>query len=279
MGIVSDRDAAARVAHFYDLGSPFYLALCGPNIHDGYYATGRESATEAREALTSYLAGKARVSRGMSVLDVGCGVGGSSIWLARNKGAVTTGITISAVQLDIARRLAREAGVGSAFLLMDATDMRFERYFDIVWALAMMTHLRNQAQFLEPALGLLPKRGRIVIFDWMLGTEGTGDDPLVRMVADGMVLASLHTLNTYLDWLTARGCRITYAEDLTDRTIKTWDDALALMRDPSSWRLALHASPAERAAMMPFLKTVRPMKRAMERGLIISGAIVAEKQS
>ncbi len=76
----------------------------------------------------------------------------------------------------------------------------------------------------------------------------------------------------------ALGCRISYAEDLTDRTIKTWDDALALMRDPSSWRLALRATAAERAEVLPFLRSVRPMKRAMERGLIVSGAIVAEKR-
>ncbi len=178
MGIISSHDdTARRVSRFYDLGSPYYLDLNGPDIHDGYYVTGKESPAEAREALTRHLAAKAKVVRGTSVLDVGCGVGGSSIWLARNLGALTTGITISAVQVEIARELAREAGVDSAFLLMDATRMHFERSFDLVWAVAMMTHLPDQEQFLESTLRLLSAGGRIVIFDWMLGDAGSETRP------------------------------------------------------------------------------------------------------
>ncbi len=226
------------------------------------------------------LAGKARIREGGALLDVGCGVGGSSIWLAKHLGVRPTGITISPVQAEIARALARKAGVDASFEVMDATTMRFDRRFDYLWMVAMMTHLADQRQILENALALLEPGGRLVIFDWMLAeeTEPIENDPDVAAVAKGMLLASLHSLNTYLGWLTTRGCRVTYAEDITDRTAKTWDDALAAMRDPAAWRLAARATSQERSELLHFLRTVRPMKRAMTRGMLIAGVVVAQKR-
>ena len=87
-----------KVQRFYDLGSPYYYEIYGEHIHDGYYVTGRESKEEAQENLIRLLVEKARIKRGARILDVGCGMGGSSIWLAENLGAVTVGITISPVQ-------------------------------------------------------------------------------------------------------------------------------------------------------------------------------------
>jgi len=71
------------------------------------------------------------------VLDAGCGVGGSAIWLAREKGAHVTGITITPHQVDAANKNAQRHKV--------ADKVRFERRdftatgypdasFDVVWA-------------------------------------------------------------------------------------------------------------------------------------------------
>ncbi len=273
-------DIVSRVSHFYDMASPYYFQLYGPNIHDGYYLTGKETLPQAQEELVRMLATKARIAKGSNLLDVGCGVGGSSIWLARKLGVRPTGITISPVQVETARRLAQEAGVDASFLLMDASQMSFDHGFDCLWMVAMTTHLLHQEQVLDRALGYLETGGRIVIFDWMVAEEtpAADNDPDVAAVAEGMLLASLYSLNTYLGRLTARGCRITYAEDITGWTAKTWDDVLAAMRDRAAWRLALRATLQERSELLRFLRCIRPMKRAMARGLLLAGAIVAEKR-
>ncbi len=262
------------------MASPYYLRLYGPNIHDGYYLTGKETLPQAQEELVRMLAAKARITNGTTLLDVGCGVGGSSIWLARNLGVHPTGITISPVQVETAHKLAEEAGVDASFLLMDANQLSFDLRFDCLWMVAMTTHLAHQEQVLDDALGYLETGGRIVIFDWMAAEEtpAVENDSDVAAVAEGMLLASLYSLNSYLGRLTARGCRITYAEDITSWTAKTWDDVLAAMRDPAAWRLALRATLSERSELLRFLKTIRPMKRAMARGLLLAGAIVAEKR-
>jgi cyclopropane fatty-acyl-phospholipid synthase-like methyltransferase len=68
-----------KVKNFYDAGSSHYVKIFGANIHDGYNATGKESREEAQAELIRFLAEKAGIENGIRILDVGCGVGGSSI--------------------------------------------------------------------------------------------------------------------------------------------------------------------------------------------------------
>ena len=276
---ITDTDIKNRVQKFYDLGSPYYYQLYSEHIHDGYYITGKESKKEAQENLIKLLAVKAGITKKAKILDVGCGMGGTSMWLAEHLEAKTTGITISPVQVEMANKLAQERGTDSSFLLMDANDMRFDRTFDVIWAVAMMTHLPHQQDFLKSATGLLKEHGKLVIFDWMLADDAidTQNDRDVSPVAKGMLLASMHSLNAYLAWLIALGYRITYSEDITANTVKTWDDALAAIKDPLVWKLAAQVTAEERKEVLSFFKSIRPMKLAMKRGKIIAGAIVAEK--
>ncbi len=141
---VDEPTIGEKVKRFYDLGSPYYLELFGIHIHDGYFISGKESREKAQENLIKLLVDKAKIKNGSRILDVGCGVGGSSIWLAKNLDAVTVGINISPVQVDIANQLAREQKVNSSFLLMNAEDMDFPEPFDVIWVVAALTHFPNQ---------------------------------------------------------------------------------------------------------------------------------------
>jgi tocopherol O-methyltransferase len=271
------------VGRFYDLGSPYYLRVWGEHIHDGYYTTGKESKRQAQVKLVQLLASEANIARGDAVLDVGCGMGGSSIWLANYVGATTVGITISSEQARIAVERAGQQEAESSFMLMDAEQMAFrsERpIFDSIWAVAVMTHLRDQQSFLATAFRLLKKGGRFIIFDWMLGpdVDDDGNDPIVEQVSTGMLLSSLHKMQTYLDWLSDLSAEVTYARDITGRTIGTWDAAFSTLTDPKVWKLALKATHEERSLLLPFMKGLGPMKQAMLQGKIISGAIVAQQR-
>jgi tocopherol O-methyltransferase len=268
-----------KVRKFYDLGSPLYFEVYGKHIHDGYYITGRESKQEAQENLTSLLAGKARLKKGLKILDVGCGVGGSSVWLAENLDATTVGITISPVQVEIARKLAEERKVTSSFLLMDAEKMAFDDNFDVIWVLAAITHLQNQQDFIKLATRFLKTGGKFIIFDWMLNEHITDvlNDRHIKPVSERMLLSNLYPLNTYLKWFIDNGYRITYAEDVTDNTIKTWDDALSVIKEPAILKLASRIIKEELGEVVGFLKSIRAMKLAMQKGKLTSGIVIAEK--
>lgn len=82
------------VRDHYDRLSVFYRALWGEHIHHGYWEDG-ESHDRAQVKFVERLAARARIPRGSSVLDVGCGIGGPAVWLARNLDCSVLGLTIS----------------------------------------------------------------------------------------------------------------------------------------------------------------------------------------
>jgi tocopherol O-methyltransferase len=276
---LTGKTIANKIRRFYDVGSPYYYMIYGEHIHDGYYITGKESKEEAQENLVKFLAEKANIKRGARVLDVGCGVGGSSIWLAEKLGAVTTGITISPVQVKIATQLAKKEQVNSSFHLMNAEEMQFTAPFDVIWVVGVMTHLVNQEKFLESASGYLNHGGKLVIFDWMTDESviEPKDDRYIRPVAKGMLLSSLYPLSKYVEWFKKDGYQIDYTEDITGKCIKTWDDALTVIRNPVVWKLAGKASIEEIKEVFKFIKSVSAMKLAMRKRKLICGAIVAQK--
>ena len=117
------------------------------------------------------------------------------------------------------------------------------------------------------------------MFDWMLGQDAKdGDeDPIVDLISTGMLLSSIHRLQTYARWFNGQGSRVICAKDITEHTIGTWDMAFSTLTDPKVWKLALKATREERKLLLPFLKSIGPMKQAMLQGKLVSGAIVAQK--
>ena len=90
------------IQHHYDLGTLFYRLLWGPHIHHGLWQE-NESPRLAQRRLIDRLAGAAGLLPGAAVLDVGCGMGGSTIDLAARYDCTVTGVTLSPVQCTWAR--------------------------------------------------------------------------------------------------------------------------------------------------------------------------------
>ena len=115
--MISISDVRSRdIRWHYDLTTAFYRLLCGQHIHHGLWepelgvAVG-ESSRAAQIHLINTLATKAAIGAEQRVLDVGCGMGGSSIHLARTRDCDLTGITLSPVQRFWAATSARMNGV------------------------------------------------------------------------------------------------------------------------------------------------------------------------
>src|ERR1700726_1422007 len=91
-----------RVIEHYDVVSPYYRSLWGEHLHHGYWIRGDESKERAQIQLIEHLAQTAKIQPGGKILDVGCGTGASSIYLAKRYKMEATGITISPVQVGLA---------------------------------------------------------------------------------------------------------------------------------------------------------------------------------
>jgi tocopherol O-methyltransferase len=206
-----------------------------PPLHHGLWSAEdavRErphaSPLAAQEALTDALATLANIQRGQHVLDVGCGMGGSSIRLARQRHCEVTGITLSGVQRRWASMGAWRNGVTNAvrFRQADAERVTFEAAsFDVVWSIECTEHLFDKAAFFRRAAGWLRPGGRIAICAWLAAEDADrpGQREQVEAVCDSFLCPSLGSFSDYTGWMTAAGLRVEHTEDWTARVARTWE--------------------------------------------------------
>lgn len=136
--------ARANVAHHYDLDDRLYeLFLDGERQYScGYFEQGDEPLDVAQVAKMRHIAAKLLVEPGHQVLDIGCGWGGLSRYLAEVAGAgQVTGITLSVEQLEVARqRAASSASAGQLnYRLEDYRDTQGP--FDRIVSVGMFEHV------------------------------------------------------------------------------------------------------------------------------------------
>lgn len=240
----------AAIQSHYDLATPFYRLVWGPHIHHGLWSTEDASravplmsARRAQEQLTDTLASLARVQPGNRVLDVGCGMGGSSIRLARCHGCDVTGITLSGVQRGWARWSALVAGVGgrTRFACRDAETASFPRAsFDVIWSIECTEHLFDKPAFFRRAAEWLEPGGRMAICAWLATEEAQRDArrEQVEAVCDAFLCPSLGTAADYTNWMRDAGLTMERSEDWTRRVERTWELCDARVRRSGLHRLA-----------------------------------------
>ena len=143
------------------------------HIHHGLWRPGQESMSkeDAQVALVDEMIRAAKLPKGAKVLDVGCGVGGTSIKLAM-AGHSVTGVSLSPVQVGMAKEnLAKLAPAGTAvrFLEMDGEKLDFpgeDGTFDAVWISEALSHFPHKELFFAHAVRLLKPGGKWVCVDW-----------------------------------------------------------------------------------------------------------------
>jgi tocopherol O-methyltransferase len=159
-----------QIQQFYDASSGLWEEVWGEHMHHGYYGADGTVKKERRQAqidLIEELLAWAGVERATDILDVGCGIGGSSLYLAEKFGAAATGITLSPVQANRATERAAAAGVNARFLVADALAMPFaDGSFDLVWTLESGEHMPDKQQFLRECCRVLKPGGVLLMATW-----------------------------------------------------------------------------------------------------------------
>ena len=110
---------------------------------------------------------------GAEVLDVGCGLGGASIALARNHGAAhVTGVDIEAAVLARAETLVAESGLSERVTLREVTPGPLpldDGRFDIVYASAVTCHVEDLLPFFTEMRRVLRPGGHFTGGEWFIG--------------------------------------------------------------------------------------------------------------
>ncbi len=132
-----------------------------------------------REA-TEELAALAGVTTGMKVLDVGCGLGGSSRYLAARHGCDVTGIDLTPEYCAAATDLSRRLGLGPRirFECGSALDMPIEdASFDLAWTQHVQMNIADKRGLYAEIFRVLRPGGKFAFHDVLAGPGGTPHYP------------------------------------------------------------------------------------------------------
>jgi len=224
------------------------------------------------------LAEKARIPCGATVLDLGCGLGGSVFWLAEQYNCRVTGLTISPVQAQMASRRARTKRLNDRvrFLVEDANAWSpTTEIVDAIWIMESSEHFRNKPNFFERCATALKPGGVLAICAWLRGKRSTDADrmKLVETIGQAMLSASLDTLDQYVDWMHRAGLIVETAEDITANIAPTWEYCSRMaQRWPIRWLTPLADRPTRQ-----FVKSFPLMTEAYANGAMAFGLFVARK--
>jgi cyclopropane fatty-acyl-phospholipid synthase-like methyltransferase len=192
-------------------------------VHFGYTDDSTRSHADALKNMNRVLADRVRIQPGERVLDAGCGVGGSSLWLATERGAEVVGITLAARQAAMARSNALRRGVTDRvqFEVADFTATPFpDASFDVVWAVESMCHAPRKAAFYREAARLLRPGGRVVVADFVRAArplDSTGERLLHEWLA-GWAVPDIDTPGEHLEHLASAGFAEPRLDDVTTHT-------------------------------------------------------------
>jgi tocopherol O-methyltransferase len=192
-------------------------------VHFGYTDDSTRGHTDALKNMNRVLADRAQIQPGERVLDAGCGVGGSSLWLATERSARVVGITLAARQVTMARSHAVRRGLADRvhFDVADFTATPFpDASFDIVWAVESLCHAPRKAAFYQEAARLLRPGGRVVVADFIRAArplDPTGEQ-LLHEWLDGWAVPDIDTSAEHLGHLAAAGFTDARLDDVTVHT-------------------------------------------------------------
>ncbi len=296
-----------QIQQFYDASSGLWEQVWGEHMHHGYYGADGSLKKERRQAqidLIEELLEWAGVTDGKAlpesygILDVGCGIGGSTLYLTEKFSSLpennlsldgevdrvtATGITLSPVQANRATERAKIAGLESNvnFLVADALNMPFpDDSFDLVWSLESGEHMPDKIKFLHECYRVLKPGGTLILATWChrpLGeTAGELTDAERRELAEiyrVYALPYVISLPEYEEITRSLPFTNIRTADWSKAVAPFWDIVIDSALTPSAiWGLLTSGWTTIQAALALSL-----MSRGYQSGLIRFGLICAVK--
>jgi cyclopropane-fatty-acyl-phospholipid synthase len=167
----------------YEVPPEFFQLVLGRNLkYSGcLWPAGVERLDAAEEAMLALTCKRAELADGMEILELGCGWGSLSLWMAqRYPKSRILAVSNSAPQRRFITAAAAERGLANIEVLTaDMNGFDTERHFDRAVSVEMFEHMRNWPRLLENIHRWLTPGGRLFIhifthrrYAYLFETEG-----------------------------------------------------------------------------------------------------------
>jgi cyclopropane fatty-acyl-phospholipid synthase-like methyltransferase len=219
------------VAYYQETTKASYLANwsgAALSFHFGLSDATTRSLDEAHVASNAYLADALEMRPGSRVLDAGCGVGGTSMWLAEQRGVRAIAITLDPAQVALGRRFAAERGVGDrvSFEVLDYAALPMgDGSFDAVFNLESLCHCVTLGEYFRGVLRVLAPGGRYGCMEFF---AGDGRPDLVQEVMDTWAMPGWKSMGVVEEELRSAGFEDVRALDLTPRVVRSAEQMRAM---------------------------------------------------
>ena len=255
--------------------------LWGEHIHLGFYEKPRLKK-DFRQAKIDFVhelvnwSGLNKLPKGSRVLDVGCGIGGSSRILSNDYGFDVVGISIDKEQIKRANALTNNHDF-CRFDVMNALDLNFPKgSFDGVWSVEAGSHIFDKQQFADEMLRVLRPGGVLAIADW--NQRDIKKDPLNFI--ENFIMNQLLIQWTHSDFSSIEGFKYNLlnspfcgssveTSNWTKYTIQSWNESIyeSFRRPSNILKLGL------RSFLKAFreIPTILILRWAFSRGLMNFG--------
>lgn len=157
---------AANTQH-YEVDSNFFRAVLGPRLKYSacYFPSAATSLSEAEEHMLRLTCARAQVADGMRILELGCGWGALTLWMAENyPSCEIVALSNSSRQRDYIQSIAREQGLANiSIITQDMQDFTTDGKYDRIVSVEMFEHMRNYALLFSRLARWLKDDGKVFI--------------------------------------------------------------------------------------------------------------------
>ena len=260
----------------------FWITSENLAFHLGYWSESTRSHAESLIDMNRAMADRISVSARDRVFDAGCGVGGTSLWLARERGARVVGVNIAPGQVTRAEEFARGRGL-DALVRFERKDFLHSGFpdadFDVVWAQESVLHAPSQREFLAEAHRLLRPGGRLIVEDVFAAAKARSaeDQKLLETICAGCLIPDLPSSTDFVGWAQEVGFADVRMEDISRQVEPSFRKLRRILRFTYPMVLALRAVRLRAEEEVDMLRGLLAQYRALQCGVLMVGLCSAVK--
>jgi tocopherol O-methyltransferase len=217
------------VSTYYSIITDLYIEFWDEHFHAAIWKNKNDSIEKALRNTHEMFASDSKLTKEDKAIDLGCGVGALSFFIAKNVGCNVTGLNLSKYQLKKANSMKKKMNIKNVdFVEMDIMDIdkELKDKFDAAFLIDVGCHLPDKKSALKNIHSILNKNGRLVIADWLQrdNLNNFEKTTLIDTFNKYWALPYMISLSQYEKILNEVGFKIIKSKDVSNYVKNTWEN-------------------------------------------------------